>query len=75
MAVERSPVRDGSKIAATAGDPLTPAESARRARAVHDAVASARLEGVELRAEWLNLLDQWARGEITVDDLLDNAGT
>lgn len=62
-------------MTATAGDPLTPAETTRRARVVHDALASARLEGVELRAEWLNLLDQWARGEITVDDLLDNAAT
>ena len=30
---------------------------ASRARAVHDAVALARLEGVELRAEWLSLLE------------------
>lgn len=46
------------------------AESADRARKVRDAVACARLEGVVLRAEYLALLEAYARGKITAEELL-----
>ena len=38
-------------------------------RKVRDAVASARLDGVTLRPEYLAQLEAWTRGEITSDGL------
>ena len=52
---------------------LSEAEMAKRERKALDAIASARLEGVPLRVEYLQLLEAWTRGEITADQLLQNA--
>lgn len=41
--------------------------------AVTSAVANARLAGMELDAEWIDLLGQYARGELTVDELIELA--
>jgi|HubBroStandDraft_3_1064219.scaffolds.fasta_scaffold1348144_1 hypothetical protein len=43
---------------------LTPAESARRSRAVRSAIGSLRIEGMEPDREELEIVARFARGEI-----------
>lgn len=49
------------------GWPVSPEE------AVTSAVANARLAGMGPDAEWIDLLGQYARGELTLDELIELA--
>ncbi|GGC69851.1 antitoxin VbhA family protein [Hoyosella rhizosphaerae] len=52
-------------------DRISPAEKARRARSVDDAIHSARLEGADVSPETQKDMQEYAEGRITSGDILD----
>ncbi|GGC69831.1 antitoxin VbhA family protein [Hoyosella rhizosphaerae] len=52
-------------------DRISPAEKARRARSVDDAIHSARLEGGEIPTEAQKDMQEYVEGRITVEEGLE----
>lgn len=53
--------------------PASIAEIAKRKDAVRFAIANTEIEGLTVSLEAVALLERWARGEITDDDLLNES--
>jgi len=60
----------GLKSVKTVGTKM-PTEREKRADAVRDAIASARIEGQELTPETLKLFERYVAGEIALDQVLE----